>query len=68
MAATFTAEVLSDGAIRIDFGDMSGPHHCDAEDFLAMVTMLQGGKVESKSKRVGLKLQPKVAAKNQLKH
>lgn len=68
MAATFTVEILPDGQLKLDMGDMSGPHHCDAEDFLSEVTMLMGGNVKTESKRVGLKLQPKIAAKNQLKH
>ena len=42
-------EVLSDGRIKAETGDMGGPNHKAADDFLALVQTLMGGEVTSAS-------------------
>lgn len=44
--------ILSDGTIKTETGDMSGPTHKAADDFLKMVARLAGGEVtERKAER-----------------
>jgi hypothetical protein len=42
-------EVLKDGSLKIETGDMSGPLHKDADDLLTLIQTLMGGSVEKKS-------------------
>ena len=46
-----TVEILPDGRIKIDTGDMSGPTHTSADNFLKSVERLMGGEVEVQKRR-----------------
>lgn len=54
--ADFSIDIDSaTGRMRVETGDMSGPHHASADEFIAMIEKLMGGTIEKKSKRKGLK-------------
>ena len=55
MAAEFEVEIREDGSLKVETGNMAGPHHGSADDFMAMLATLMGGAVDKKSKRKGLK-------------
>jgi hypothetical protein len=42
----FTVEVLKDGTIKMESGDLSGTGHYSAEEFVRRVEGLAGGKVD----------------------
>lgn len=52
--AKFDLTILPDGAIRLDTGDMSGPHHASADEFFKIVNALMGGQVDVKRKGKGV--------------
>ena len=43
-------EILPDGRIKIDTGDLSGPSHRAADEFLQTIERVCGGSVERKKK------------------
>jgi hypothetical protein len=38
-------EILDDGTVKVETGDLSGPLHQKADEFLAMMAKLLGGEV-----------------------
>lgn len=42
-------EILSDGRIKIETGDMGGPNHKAADDFIRTIQELMGGEVVTQS-------------------
>lgn len=47
---TMIIDFLEDGLLKIDTGDMSGPLHKQADDFIAIVERACGGEVKAKRK------------------
>lgn len=47
----FDVEILPDGTVKVDFGDMGGEHHLAADQFLAMIKNKMGGTVTVANKR-----------------
>lgn len=42
-------EILPDGSLRVETGDMGGVHHKNADQFLQLLSEMMGGEVESAS-------------------
>lgn len=45
MKGQMTITILEDGTIKSETGDMSGPSHKAADDFLKMIERMLGGQV-----------------------
>lgn len=45
----FGVQVLDDGRIKVDTGDLKGPHHHSADGFMKLLSELMGGPIDVKS-------------------
>ena len=50
---TIEVEILPDGTVKAETGDMGGATHKQADDFLALVQKMLGGPVEETKARQG---------------
>lgn len=55
MAVEMTVEILADGVIKCETGNMAGEYHASADEFLKLVEKLAGGTRETKSTRGNVK-------------
>jgi hypothetical protein len=51
----FNIEINPNGSVKIETGDMSGPHHASADKFYDELIKMLGGPVEVKKKQKSLK-------------